>query len=212
MDTQVGLCTCLLHEFGVLLCQASGPPRPASDRPGFTCPLCGHRPWEAPESILADAGVELDGNYPNPIISLEKSENLVRLQTVLLPSFWWMRLLSFGHIQLCCAVVLHRPSWLLGACFAHCCPCAEGDQGSTQTYSLHLAGVTTCKQGQSACCRINPAKIFLGHQASHCLPCCHSGGPRLQRDRAESSLGSRRPQSALPPSQLCGAQQECSHT
>ena len=85
MDTLVGLCTCLMHESGVLLRQAGGRPEPASGRPGLTYPLCVHRPWEAPESILADAGVELDGNYPKPIISLEKSENHVGLQTVLLP-------------------------------------------------------------------------------------------------------------------------------
>ena len=65
-------------------------------------PLCGHRPWEAPESILADAGVELDGNYPNPIISLEKSENLVRLQTVLLSDA--AAVLWTSSALLCCHV------------------------------------------------------------------------------------------------------------
>lgn len=35
-----------------------------------------HRPWEAPEHMLADAGVELgiNGNYPLPVISIEESE------------------------------------------------------------------------------------------------------------------------------------------
>ena len=32
------------------------------------------RPWEAPEHMLADAGVELGVNYPLPVISLEESE------------------------------------------------------------------------------------------------------------------------------------------
>eukprot|EP00891_Asterochloris_glomerata_P002034 jgi/Astpho2/2034/Aster-00531 len=49
-----------------------------------------HRPWEAPESILADAGVELDGNYPNPIISLENSENhVVHACSVIEQSLAW---------------------------------------------------------------------------------------------------------------------------
>ncbi|CAK0781020.1 hypothetical protein CVIRNUC_005258 [Coccomyxa viridis] len=33
-----------------------------------------HRPWEAPEHMLADAGVELGVNYPLPVISIEESE------------------------------------------------------------------------------------------------------------------------------------------
>lgn len=34
-----------------------------------------HRPWEAPEHLLADAGVELGVNYPLPVISIEESEH-----------------------------------------------------------------------------------------------------------------------------------------
>lgn len=33
------------------------------------------RPWEAPENLLTDAGVELGVNYPLPVISLEESEH-----------------------------------------------------------------------------------------------------------------------------------------
>ena len=33
------------------------------------------RPWEAPENLLADAGVELGVNYPLPVISIEESEH-----------------------------------------------------------------------------------------------------------------------------------------
>lgn len=32
------------------------------------------RPWEAPEQVLADAGVEMGVTYPYPVISLEESE------------------------------------------------------------------------------------------------------------------------------------------
>jgi hypothetical protein len=35
---------------------------------------CCCRPWEAPESLLDDAGVELGINYPYPIVSVEDSE------------------------------------------------------------------------------------------------------------------------------------------
>ena len=32
------------------------------------------RPWEAPEHVLQDAGVELGVNYPYPVVSAEESE------------------------------------------------------------------------------------------------------------------------------------------
>ena len=32
------------------------------------------RPWDAPDAILSDAGVELGENYPYPVISVERSE------------------------------------------------------------------------------------------------------------------------------------------
>ena len=32
------------------------------------------RPWEAPEQMLADAGVELGVTYPYPVISQQESE------------------------------------------------------------------------------------------------------------------------------------------
>ncbi len=34
--------------------------------------LC--RPWEAPEHVLQDAGVELGVNYPFPVVTAEESE------------------------------------------------------------------------------------------------------------------------------------------
>ncbi|CAL8468600.1 g8140 [Coccomyxa elongata] len=33
-----------------------------------------HRPWEAPEHVLQDAGVELGVNYPYPVVTTEESE------------------------------------------------------------------------------------------------------------------------------------------
>jgi len=35
-----------------------------------------HRPWEAPQAALAQAGVELGGNYPRPIVSLRVSREV----------------------------------------------------------------------------------------------------------------------------------------
>jgi deoxyribodipyrimidine photo-lyase len=32
-----------------------------------------HRPWEAPAEVLAEAGVELGGNYPRPLVDLKSS-------------------------------------------------------------------------------------------------------------------------------------------
>ena len=153
VDTQVSLRTCLLHESGALLRQAGGRPQPASGRPGFTHPLCGYRPWEAPESILADAGVELDGNYPNPIISLENSENHVGRQTVLLQFCWGMQLLFWGTL-LNVAVLSSctGQAWLLDACSALCCLSAEGKQGSIEMYP-HLRGPAHSDWGQSVYCR-----------------------------------------------------------
>ena len=37
------------------------------------------RPWEAPEQMLADAGVELGVTYPYPVISLEESEEHLQI-------------------------------------------------------------------------------------------------------------------------------------
>ena len=37
-----------------------------------SCSFC--RPWEAPEKVLQDAGVELGVTYPYPIISQEESQ------------------------------------------------------------------------------------------------------------------------------------------
>lgn len=36
-----------------------------------------HRPWEAPESVLDDAGVELGINYPVPVVSMEEAEGVL---------------------------------------------------------------------------------------------------------------------------------------
>ena len=38
-----------------------------------------HRPWEAPEQMLADAGVELGVTYPYPVISLKESEQHLKV-------------------------------------------------------------------------------------------------------------------------------------
>jgi len=35
-----------------------------------------HRPWEAPQAVLAQAGVELGRNYPRPIVSLRVSREV----------------------------------------------------------------------------------------------------------------------------------------
>lgn len=40
-----------------------------------------HRPWEAPESLLDDAGVELGSNYPFPVISVEESKMTLKAAT-----------------------------------------------------------------------------------------------------------------------------------
>lgn len=40
------------------------------------CNAC--RPWDAPQNVLNDAGVELGSNYEWPIISLEESRTQVR--------------------------------------------------------------------------------------------------------------------------------------
>jgi deoxyribodipyrimidine photo-lyase len=34
-----------------------------------------HRPWQAPESILAAAGVVLGSTYPRPIVDFAESRN-----------------------------------------------------------------------------------------------------------------------------------------
>ena len=58
------------------------------------------RPWEAPEHLLADAGVELGVNYPLPVITLEESEHalsqaMAAIQQSLVEvddkvSAWWL--------------------------------------------------------------------------------------------------------------------------
>lgn len=40
---------------------------------------CQTRPWEAPETILSDAGVELGENYPFPVVTVEESEKALAL-------------------------------------------------------------------------------------------------------------------------------------
>ncbi|KAK9819946.1 hypothetical protein WJX72_004261 [[Myrmecia] bisecta] len=49
-----------------------------------------HSPWEAPEHILSDAGVELGVNYPFPVISVEESQQqLQHASTVIEQSMAW---------------------------------------------------------------------------------------------------------------------------
>lgn len=38
-----------------------------------------NRPWEAPEQLLADAGVELGVTYPHPVVSLSESEQHLKI-------------------------------------------------------------------------------------------------------------------------------------
>lgn len=45
-----------------------------STQPQVDWSALARRPWEAPEHVLEDAGVELGSNYPYPIISAEDSE------------------------------------------------------------------------------------------------------------------------------------------
>jgi hypothetical protein len=40
-----------------------------------------HRPWDAPSSILEDAGIELGGNYPLPVIEWEESKAALKAAT-----------------------------------------------------------------------------------------------------------------------------------
>jgi hypothetical protein len=40
---------------------------------------CLSRPWDTPETILSDAGVELGENYPLPIVTVEESEHALAL-------------------------------------------------------------------------------------------------------------------------------------
>ena len=37
------------------------------------------RPWDTPETILSDAGVELGENYPFPVVTVPESEKALAL-------------------------------------------------------------------------------------------------------------------------------------
>ena len=47
---------------------------PSHDNEGWVC-----SPWEAPDQVLADAGVELGVTYPFPVISIEESEEHLQM-------------------------------------------------------------------------------------------------------------------------------------
>ena len=68
------------------ICPLACVPRPPASLHGapltaYVCP----RPWDAPQNILNDAGVELGSNYEWPIISMEESRTQVPIRIMLSP-------------------------------------------------------------------------------------------------------------------------------
>lgn len=71
--------------------QACCPPLRSLLRRGPTCRGArGRRPWEAPEALLADAGVELGVNYPLPLVTpAESRAALARAAAVIEQAMAW---------------------------------------------------------------------------------------------------------------------------